>query len=376
MNIVLFANGSSENHGCEAINKSTMHILGEHNYQIGTTNVHYEQAYDCVEYIPYTFKKKYSLLQRVLCRTKLNKHPKGKLQLAQFKTYFQTCDLALSVGGDNYCYGDCDWLYYLHDLAIAEGKKTVLWGASIEESLLDDRMLEDFKKFDKIIVRESISYQTLSKKGLTNVIQAPDPAFALPTVEPAVFDKGFSTEKKYVGLNISPLVERKEIKEGILRQNVCAVIDEILNTTSYDVLLIPHVVTSDNNDYELLRQIKELYPSERVIVIGDHPCEVLKYYISKCEMFIAARTHASIAAYSHCIPTLVIGYSVKSKGIAKDLFGDDKGYVLPINAIDSKSSLRDSFAKLFEKREEIREGLTQIMTNYIQQVKDLKNRLI
>ena len=50
-------------------------------------------------------------------------------------------------------------------------------------------------------------------------------------------------------------------------------------------------------------------------------------------MFIGARTHATIAAYSSCVPTLVVGYSIKARGIAKDLFGTDEGYVLPVQAL-------------------------------------------
>ncbi|MFR4670990.1 MAG: hypothetical protein ACLT69_14285 [Intestinibacter bartlettii] len=55
----------------------------------------------------------------------------------------------------------------------------------------------------------------------------------------------------------------------------------------------------------------------------------IKGYISRCRLY-RARTHATIAAYSTCVPTLVIGYSVKAKGIAKDIFGTYENYVLPV----------------------------------------------
>lgn len=375
MNIVLFANGSSQNHGCEAITKSTMCLLGQNSYKVGTTNIGYEKDYADVEYIQYSFNKKYSLLQRALARLKINRHPKGKLKLSQFEPYFKNCDLAISVGGDNYCYGDSDWLYYLHDLAVKHNKKTVLWGASIEENLIDEKMLADFKKFDKIFVRESISYKTLCDKGLTNVIKAPDPAFVLPTIKPTTLEKGFTEGDKYIGINVSPLVERKEVESGILRKNLKALIDSILADTGYKVMLIPHVVVPNNNDFELLKEIKNLYPSERVVLIGDNPCEVLKYYISQCELFVCARTHASIAAYSHCIPTLVIGYSVKSKGIAKDLLGEEKNFVLPIDDIREEDCLKKEFEELFSKKEKIHEKLLKIIPDYIKQAETLKDAI-
>ena len=375
MNIVLFANGSSENHGCEAIKKSTMLILGDNKYIIGTTNIHYEDKNDGVEYVNYSFKKRYSILQRVLCRLKLLKNPKGKLKLNQFASHFENSNLSISVGGDNYCYGNSDWLYYLHDLALSKGNPTILWGASIEESLIDERMLNDFEKFDKIFVRESISYETLKNKGLNNVVFLPDPAFILPTNKPNLFDDGFSDNKKYIGLNISPLVERKEFIPVILQNNIKFLIDYILQNTNYDVLLIPHVVTKDNNDFELLSKIKSQYPTERVVLIHDHSCEVLKYYISRCEMLIASRTHASIAAYSNCVPTVVIGYSVKSKGIAKDLFGDDKNFVIPICDINTDDSLLNSFNWLLENKEEIRNKLIKTIPKYIDPLLNVEDLL-
>ena len=56
--------------------------------------------------------------------------------------------------------------------------------------------------------------------------------------------------------------------------------------------------------------------------IRDSPnCRQQKYIISQCAYFIGASTPSTIAAYSTGVPTLVVGYSVKAKGIAKDLFG-------------------------------------------------------
>ena len=368
MKIIMFANGSSENHGCEAINKTTMKLLGDNEYYIGTTNFEYEQDTDKdkVEYIQYTFKKKYSILERVLCRLKVMKGAKGKLQLEQFQPYFDKCDLAISVGGDNYCYGDSEWLYYLHDMATKRGKPSVLWGASIEEALIDNRMEEDFRKFSMIIVRESISYEALKKREFKNVYMCPDPAFCLKALNPEKENSLLKSERKYIGINISPLVERKEVSPGMVWKNVYNTIEFILKNTDYDVMLIPHVVTSDNNDYELLKKYQCRFPGNRVILIDDQPCEILKYYISKCDVVIAARTHASIAAYSMCIPTLVIGYSVKSRGIARDLFGTEKNYVISISELKSEDCLREAFAWIYKRKRSIKEHLNKIMPEYIQ----------
>ena len=92
------------------------------------------------------------------------------------------------------------------------------------------------------------------------------------------------------------------------------------------------------------------------------PAEKLKGYISKCSFFVGARTHSTIAAYSSNIPTLVIGYSVKSKGIAKDLFGTYKGYVLPVQKLASENSLVDAYMRIMKMR-----SLKDFFREYIRQ---------
>ena len=58
-----------------------------------------------------------------------------------------------------------------------------------------------------------------------------------------------------------------------------------------------------------------------------------------CSFFVGARTHSTIAAYSSGVPTLVIGYSVKSRGIATDLFGTYENYVLPVQEISEPDAM-------------------------------------
>ena len=71
MKILLFANGSSQNHGCEAINETTMELFGDNYYFIGTTNSNYDRVESNIELIPYSFQKTYSIFQRIFCRLRL-----------------------------------------------------------------------------------------------------------------------------------------------------------------------------------------------------------------------------------------------------------------------------------------------------------------
>ncbi len=93
-------------------------------------------------------------------------------------------------------------------------------------------------------------------------------------------------------------------------------------------------------------------------------CQKLKYVISKCRAFIGARTHATIAAYSSMVPTLVVGYSVKAKGIAQDIFGTWENYVLPVQTLSNPEELIGAFAWMMEREDGIRQRLRETMPDY------------
>ena len=95
----------------------------------------------------------------------------------------------------------------------------------------------------------------------------------------------------------------------------------------------------------------------RVVTIEDMSVGKLKFIISKCRFFIGARTHAIISAYSSRVPAVALGYSVKAKGIARDLFGTDKGYVIDARALENKEELKNAFVTLTENEEKIRDML-------------------
>ena len=135
-----------------------------------------------------------------------------------------------------------------------------------------------------------------------------------------------------------------------------------------NIALIPHVVWKHNDDREPLNKLYEKFKlSNRVVMIKeDYNAMQLKSIISKCRMFIGARTHATIAAYSTCVPTLVLGYSIKSKGIATDLFGTDEKYVIPVQSLEQEDDLTRSFIWLWENEGMIRKKLQLIMPGYIQ----------
>lgn len=385
MNIILYANGTSENHGCEAITYSTENILRGLYQQLycTTTNLKYEKnlPQNC-HWIEYSYFRKPTILNRLISkieRTTLhsNRFMSSNPWLEHVYSAFSNCQVALSVGGDNYCNGSYGWLYQLHNKAIESGLKTVLWGCSVDKHCIDDNLMrEDLMKYDIICARESLTSQILSSFH-PNVKLYPDPAFTLPFQELA-WPGDEDPAAGYIGLNLSPTSMACEAKKGMTLENYKRVIEYILKNTSYHIALIPHVVFQ--NYYGDLLELKKLYhsyvDSKRIILIHDNNCHVMKGYIRRCRFFITARTHASIAAYSSCVPTIVLGYSIKAKGIATDLFGTSENYVLPVQNIWSETDLLENFKWLLNNETAIRDRLTQMMPSYIERAYDARNEII
>ncbi len=369
--IVFYSHSGSGNHGCEAIVRGTEKILGniadmtllsqaeEEEYKYGINKiVNVKKGKNEINKKSLSFFNAYLSLRLLKNTSKMD-----VLQFIDAKKYIQKNSIAISIGGDTYCYSDVYNQVELHKMYGKNTDKTVLWGCSVEPKLLEDKKVaNDLASYTKIITRESISYEAL-KKVNENTKLYPDPAFNLDKVELDLPD-GFE-ENNIVGINLSPLIIRKEKKEGVTLENYTKLIEYILDNTNMKVALIPHVVWQDNDDREPLKELYNRFKdTNRIIMIDDCNCLELKGYISRCRLFIGARTHATIAAYSTCVPTLVVGYSVKAKGIAKDIFGTYENYVIPVQSLENSDDLINSFTWIYENEEKIKNHLTTFMPTY------------
>ena len=168
-------------------------------------------------------------------------------------------------------------------------------------------MIENLNNFD---VLDAIKNYVDPKK----IIFAKDPAFSMPTTK-VELNEWYEKNKYFMILNVSPLT----IKNEIGYKAVVDLLKHVLKNTKYSICLLPHVTTEDCNDLDILNELKREFSNNKRVYLeeNEYDCRELKYIISKSKLVVAARTHASIAAYSTCVPTLVIGYSVKAKGIAK-----------------------------------------------------------
>ena len=55
----------------------------------------------------------------------------------------------------------------------------------------------------------------------------------------------------------------------------------------------------------------------------------------------------------------------RARGIARDLFGSEDGYVLPVQQLRDPSDLKNAFQSLYTRVDEIRTYLTNMMPGYI-----------
>ena len=369
MKLLLYPHGGSGNHGCEAIVRSTLKI-------IPATATLFSNKPD--------EDQKYGI--DAICALRAAQAPVSRLSLdywkafvryrfgdkaafdrASFRPIFQEADAdsyALSIGGDNYCYGVPAFIYLVNKQLHKQGIKTILWGCSVEPEAIKGEMLDDLRSYTHIVARESITYEAMREKGIQQVSLFPDPAFQLNRAD-LPLPEGFA-EGNTVGINVSPMIIGHEEAAGMTLLNYQRLIRHIIDTTDMQVALIPHVVWSHNDDRKPLQLLyDEFKDTGRVVLIKDHNAEELKGFIAHCRFLVAARTHASSAAYSTQVPTLVMGYSVKARGIARDLFGNEEHYVLPVQSLQQEDDLVNGFQWLQAHEEEIRQHYRTFMPDYL-----------
>lgn len=369
MNYILYMHGGSGNHGCEAIIRTTSKLLGgpEH-VTLWTLAKQEDERYGAAAQmenvvVSEEIRRFSPAYFEALIRRKLFRQSDANMKVflrQQFRG-----NIAVSVGGDNYCYPwSAKQAVELNREIRKHCKATILWGCSIDPEAITPEVREDLSKYDLITAREPMTYDLL-KAINPNTVQVSDPAFTLERVD-LPLPKGFA-EGNTVGINVSPLIMKYGTEGQLILKNYENMIRHILEDTDMHVCLIPHVVWEQNDDREPCRVLYEKFRSSgRVCMAEDHNAMELKGFIARCRFFVGARTHATIAAYSSCVPTLVMGYSVKSRGIARDLFGSEENYVLPVQGLQSEDDLTKAFRWMADHEDEIRRTLERIMPEYIQ----------
>jgi len=289
------------------------------------------------------------------------------------------CDAMIMSGGDviSLDYGLASLYNWtgLAENAMALGKPVGLWAGSVgpfsREPQVEAVVAAHLKRYAAISVREHATLDYL--RGLdVRAEPVSDPAF---TMAPERFDHAALMPpgaEGVIGFNVSPLIRGyrpDEASRRALDAEIVGFIRTLLSSPvgrDLGVLMIPHVGPLDggrqNSDHHYMRGLLDGAGFDQQRVRLAPPAlnaAQLKHLVSKCRFFIGARTHATIAAFSTGVPTVSIAYSVKAKGINKDLFGHND-FVLDTPSVTAAALLKH-FHAIRSDEVAIRCQLTQVM---------------
>ncbi len=377
-NLFLCGHTGSANRGSEAIVRSTIKIFTQAGYKdkpylatynpLQDENARVNGVAQLIAYRNYDSKLSrifYAGMRKLLRNPVIGQNVIHK----DIWQKIERTDLSLSIGGDTYCY-NVPTGFLAHNAKMKKmGVPSVLWCCSIEEDSITNEVKKDLENYTLIVAREAYTYENLINAGINKdkILKCCDPAFRLD-IKKCRLPKGF-VPGNTMGINFSGFVKNEKSMEAAEYM-----VENILSKTDMNICFIPHVYTvaPETDDLLMMRAFYEKFAQSGRVSLVDEAlsCEELKYIISNCRFFVGARTHTTIAAYSTGVPTLTVGYSIKSKGIAKDLFQTDKGYVVPYTDIENKDALWQPLSAIINNEEQIRSRYKEILPEYSKSVQD------
>lgn len=375
---VLAGNGSYLNRGCEAIVRGTARILRNAFDNPRIINANFDvtkpvflpnERDTSIVHQPIQVPRRWSpkWIAKNTFRFTIPKLEQQTL-FGSIKNAILASEAVLSIGGDNYTldYG-VPHPFIALDLYVKRLERPlIIWGASIGpfDSIpkFAKRILSHLRSdVTAIFVREEVSRQYLLKHGISkNVITMSEPAFLMEAKLVPESKLGFSLPCDAIGVNLSPLmasfVTAGNIKAWLLRS--VSILKRLRQKFDEPLVLIPHVTAPGSNDHKFMCELLQHLRSDRssIFLLPDKfTAAQTKWVISRMKCMIAARTHASIAALSSCVPTVSLAYSHKTEGINKQLFGHTD-FLLTSNNI-TENSVAQIVEDTLKRKDEIRDQL-------------------
>lgn len=287
---------------------------------------------------------------------------------------FSGCDAVLMIGGDvislDYGPGTLFLWSGLMDAAHRAGIPTMLFAASVgpfdASPPIERFMVKHLRRYSAITVRETESLNYLARLGIDATLVA-DPAFHLEPEPVALGAPYHMAGDGVLAFNISPLVNESWSRKnpgGSLIVECGVFLKRILQETGLSVALLPHVAPLDGGERGsdpafMARLIEDIGDSSgRIAMVrsGLNAAQI-KHVVGASRFLIAARTHATIAGWSQQVPTISIAYSIKARGLNKDIF-DTLDYVVDTPKV-SRDSLWASYRLLAEREDAIRALLAE-----------------
>lgn len=380
IDFLLVGNGSYLNRGCEAIVRGTAKILRNAFRNCRFVNANFDVTdppFAPTESDPDVVHRPLSPVRRMTARWAATKAAERLcpplehyLRFGALEQTVSDSTAVLSIGGDNYTldYGVPRMYVSLDRFVLAHQRPLIIWGASIGP--FDDR--PGFartihghlrQEVTALFVREERTRSYLAGHGITqNVHLMPDPAFVMDPEPVEEADLGFSLPEEAIGVNLSPLMAQHVAQgdDGAWEKIGIEIVRELIETHRRPILLIPHVTSPHSDDHAFLGRIKARLPDDLVTLLPRTlSAAQTKYAISKLCCLIAARTHATIASFSTCVPTVSLAYSRKAWGINEMLFGHTAYVVAPAQV--TASTVAEAVGRVLEESHAIRGCLSEKM---------------
>lgn len=345
------------NFGCEAIVRGTFRFLKDCDPDSEIVYYTYSYDYDSrllsdldIKIVAITRRK--NIINRSI--NKVLSYVKAEERILPFnwRDIVEQVDVIISIGGDMYTIPEVfrqnsTYPYYnsLADFcnrAIKFGKAVVVYGASMgpwgDYQKAVHYFKENVSKYKYLICREPETIKYLNDVGVRSAFFQPDPAFLVGLRREPKFD-----EKKYVGLNLSPLSLRELYGSYSVEmvEKLAAVVTCIVDELDTDILLIPHVLSDveSDNDEHMLQRLRDCIPAQKKerIVLADTSGGFLgiKDQLHSCKFVVSARMHCAINAITEGVPAIFLSYSQKSQGMAQYVYGSKK-WMLPLKNVESE----------------------------------------
>lgn len=206
------------------------------------------------------------------------------------------------------------------------------------------------RKADYVCSRDMASAEYIKSLCGIDMDVFTDVAFALPYTNKHTIQ----TDKRKVGINVSGLLWNGGYtgnnQFGLTveyRSYITSLIESLLQQGDVEIYIIPHVISVGYNpesDYPISEQLVSQYPNVHLAPRFVTPMDA-KDFIAEMDVFIGARMHATIAAFSAGVVTIPFSYSRKFEGLYSSL-----GYSYTINArkVDTKTAIKQTLEYVYD----------------------------
>lgn len=311
------------------------------------------------------------------------------LQLIKYRDYsysrrcYKKADFLLDIGqGDSFAdiYGDnrFKWVNNSYDLARKYGLKYCFLPQTIgpfNSSKNREEARVSLEKAALVFARDAKSYQCVKEIApKVEPIEITDMAFFLPYVK-----HQFDSSKVHVGINVSALLWNggytKNNQFGLTvdyQKLVYDILSYFLSKDNVVMHIVPHVVSENEpieDDYKVSAEIYEKFNSPNLVLSPFFYSPIqAKNYISGLDFFMGARMHATIAAFSSCVPVFPMAYSRKFNGLFSETL--DYKYMGDMKVQRNEAILKE-IESAFEERHVLKEIIASRLNGIVRERKEI-----